>query len=241
MRYKWSLAFSSLEAVSFRLSGSVRAEMFSVYADPTRPSATYRAGSKPVRSVAAALAHIRPSTCSQRAVGELPHARRPIGTSRLEAQATGAPAAPPGSGIPLALSVGHTSFVNDSAMADALHVLAAAVTTPADAVPTLRGVLSRLVFLGATIETGERRVIVRFAEGHRQVQVVFSVESESDEPHQLATSLLAILSAPGVESGAGQETTTSPMSLEDLTDALNDGSLTREIDEAVMWDPELAV
>lgn len=106
--------------------------------------------------------------------------------------------------------------------------LAQEITEIAELPPTkrrlslLREALSRAETLGARIDEHERSIVVSFFYIHGSVAVSIDVAKVRD------VDVAPTLNDHGVSS-------------EDVARLVNDGVLTREIDEAIAWDPELAV
>jgi hypothetical protein len=129
-----------------------------------------------------------------------------------------------------------------TSIADVLHELADVVEMPADIerTTTLRAVLSRAEELGAQIEERDGSVLIKFPH-HGSAIALFVAVTSADVDHTPRSLLAALESRPAARGPSPPNGGLGALPAEALAMAINDGTLRREIDEAVGRDPELAV
>lgn len=136
-------------------------------------------------------------------------------------------------------------------MAEVLHELAEVIELPARRrMATLRKVLSRAEVRGARIEERGSCIVVQFDD--TGTVLAFSVDTMTEDLDEVARSLATAVSsrspAPSTAETMSVHNSIHPaarshgdLSPEDVARAVNEGVLTEELNEAVAWDPELAV
>lgn len=132
------------------------------------------------------------------------------------------------------ISMGQRSFP------EVLHELADAIGNAAQGGPGLRAVSAWAEASGWRVEENEHSLVIRLVEDDTVLVVSLSVVTA--EPRRGARSLFAALRNRSVNvRGGGVGADRPGRANVGIVTAINAGELTTEIDEAVGWDPELAV